>query len=69
MARNLRDRAPLLAMRVRSVLGDERAQTLAEYGLVLTLVAVGVTIPTLLIFRGMLIDAFDSARACLNGGC
>lgn len=69
MARNLLDRAPLLAIRIRWVLGDERAQTLAEYGLILTLVAVGVTIPTLLIFRGILIDAFDSARACLNGSC
>ena len=69
MARNLRDRVPLPAMRVRWALGDERAQTLAEYSLVLTLVAVGVTIPTLLIFRGMLIDAFSSAGACLAGGC
>ena len=69
MARNLWDRVPLLAIRIRSVLGNERAQTLAEYGLILTLVAVGVTIPTLLIFRGMLINAFNSAGACLGGSC
>jgi len=30
MARNLWDRVPLLAIRIRSVLGNERAQTLAE---------------------------------------
>ena len=69
MARNLWDRVPLLAIRIRSVLGNERAQTLAEYSLVLALVAVGVTIPTLLIFRGMLIGAFNSAGACLDGSC
>ena len=42
---------------------------MAEYGLVITIVAVGVTIPTLLIFRGMIIAAFDSARVCLDGSC
>ena len=69
MARNVWDRALLLAIRARWVLDHERAQTLAEYGLILTLVAVGVTIPTLIIFREMLIGAFNSAGACLDGSC
>jgi Flp pilus assembly pilin Flp len=50
-------------------LSDERGQTLAEYGLMLTLVAVGVVIPTMIIFRGALIDAYTSAMNCLNGSC
>ncbi len=59
--------ATLHGMRAR--LADQRAQTLAEYSLVLTLVAVGVVVPTLILFRTALADAFDSATACLSSGC
>jgi hypothetical protein len=69
MARNLLGRWPLLYARIYGLLFNERAQTLAEYGLVITIIAVGVTIPTLLLFRGMLISAYDSARECLDGVC
>jgi Flp pilus assembly pilin Flp len=47
----------------------DRGQTLAEYGLILTLVAVGVVIPTMLIFREQLIDAYYAATDCMNGSC
>lgn len=44
---------------------QERGQTLAEYGLILTLVAVGVVIPTLIIMRTALAGAFGSATDCI----
>ncbi|MBI4570437.1 MAG: hypothetical protein HY723_00675 [Chloroflexi bacterium] len=49
--------------------GAERGQTLAEYSLILTLVAVGVMILALVIFRTELISAYASASSCLNGSC
>ena len=58
-----------VSARVSFTLSRERGQTLAEYGMVLTLVAVGVVIPTMLLFREQLIDAFTSAADCLNGSC
>ncbi len=47
----------------------ERGQTLAEYGLLLTLVAVGVITPTVILMRGALAEAFTAATGCMNGGC
>ena len=58
-----------LVRRLLLALTRERAQTLAEYGMVLTLVAVGVVIPTMLLFREELIGAFSSAMTCLDGLC
>jgi Flp pilus assembly pilin Flp len=55
--------------RAHGLLLTERGQTLAEYGLIITLVAVGVIVPTTLIFRDQLIGAFNSATPCLMGGC
>jgi Flp pilus assembly pilin Flp len=55
--------------RVSFVVARQRGQTLAEYGLILTLVAVGVVIPTMLLFREQLIDAYTAAASCLNGSC
>jgi Flp pilus assembly pilin Flp len=50
---------------VHGRLATERGQTLAEYGLILTLVAVGVVIPTMIIFRDALASAFNSATDCI----
>ena len=58
-----------VSARVSFFLSRDRGQTLAEYGLILTLVAVGVVIPTMLLFREALIDAFTAAADCLNGSC
>lgn len=55
--------------RVSFVLGRQRGQTLAEYGLILTLVAVGVVLPTMLLFRDQLIAAYNGAANCMNGSC
>ena len=43
----------------------ERAQTLAEYSLLLTLIGVGVVVPTMLLFRAALAGAFSDATACI----
>ena len=44
----------------------ERAQTLAEYGLLLTVVGVGVVVPTMLLFRTALAGAFSDVTDCLS---
>ena len=69
MARNMRERWPVLAARIYGFLSGQQAQTLAEYGLIISLVAVGVVIPTMLLFRAELAAAFNSATSCLDGFC
>lgn len=44
----------------------ERGQTLAEYSLLLTLIGVGVVVPTMLLFRTALAGAFSSATDCMT---
>ncbi len=47
----------------------EDGQTLAEYSLIVTVVAVGVVTLALILFRTALAGAFDSATACFSGTC
>ncbi len=47
----------------------ERGQTLAEYSLLITVVAVGLVLLAMIVFRDALTDAFDAATACLDGTC
>lgn len=54
------------ALLARAALRGEYGQTLAEYGLLLTLVAVGVVVPTLILMRTALAGAFDSATDCIS---
>lgn len=54
------------AYQLRARAEDEDGQTLAEYSLLLTLVAVGVITPTVIIMRGSLMGAFDSATDCMS---
>lgn len=51
------------------VAADEAGQTLAEYSLVLTLVAVGVVAISVVFFTTALAGAYDSVTACLGGFC
>jgi Flp pilus assembly pilin Flp len=69
MAQNLQECWLLLGIRIYGLLRRERAQTLAEYGLIISLVAVGVVVPTMLLFRDELATAYNSAAACLDGTC
>lgn len=54
---------------VHGRLFTERGQTLAEYGLIMTLIAVAVVLTAMLIFREALVGAFNSATDCMNGSC
>jgi Flp pilus assembly pilin Flp len=65
----MRKRWPVLAARIHGLLLSQRGQTLAEYGLIMSVIAVGVVLPTLILFREELAGAFNSATGCLNGGC
>jgi Flp pilus assembly pilin Flp len=48
---------------------DEEGQTLAEYGLILSVVAVATIVAAGIAFRGAIIGAFNSATGCLDGTC
>ncbi len=48
-----------------AMLRGERAQTLAEYSLLIAVVGVGVVVPSMLLFRGALAGAFSSATDCM----
>ncbi len=48
--------------------GDD-GQTLAEYSLIITTIAVAVTILSVVVFRNALAAAFNSVIPCLTGSC
>ena len=45
---------------------DEEGQTLAEYGLIMAVIAVAVVVAAGVAFRGAIIGAFSAATDCLN---
>ena len=53
----------------RAGLGNEAGQTLAEYSLIVTLVAVGVTVAALMFFSTAVAGAFDAVTVCFAGSC
>ena len=59
----------LFVARLAGAIQSQRGQTLAEYGLILALIAVGVVLPTVLIFRDALSGSFDAVTTCLVEGC
>ena len=50
-------------------MSDEEGQTLAEYGLIMAVIAVAVVITAVVLFRTAIIAAFTSATNCLDGTC
>jgi Flp pilus assembly pilin Flp len=48
---------------------DEEGQTLAEYGLIMAVIAVAVVVSAVILFRGAIVAAFSSATNCLDGSC
>ena len=48
---------------------DEKGQTLAEYGLIMAVIAIAVVITAVTLFRTAIIAAFNSATNCLDGNC
>jgi len=51
---------------IESRLQDEEGQTLAEYGLIMAVIAVAVVVAAGVAFRGAIIGAFGAATDCLN---
>jgi Flp pilus assembly pilin Flp len=47
-------------------LRDEDGQTLAEYGLIMALIAVAVVVVAVIAFRDAIIGAFNNATDCLG---
>jgi Flp pilus assembly pilin Flp len=47
----------------------ESGQTLAEYSLIITVVAVGLVLLAMMVFRTALAAAFGDATRCLDGVC
>ena len=50
-------------------LSDEEGQTLAEYGLIMAVIAVVVVTTAVIFFRDAIVTAFNSATGCLDGSC
>ncbi len=48
---------------------DEEGQALAEYGLIMAVIAVAVVVAAVVAFRGAIVTAFNSATGCLDGTC
>jgi Flp pilus assembly pilin Flp len=48
---------------------DDEGQTLAEYGLIMAVIAVAVVIAAVVAFRGAIVSAFNQATNCLDGSC
>ena len=54
---------------IESKVTDEEGQTLAEYGLIMAVIAVAVITLAAVAFRGAIVTAFNSATKCLSGSC
>ena len=54
---------------LRARVEDDEGQTLAEYGLIVTTIAVAVVILAVIVFRNAVVGSFNSASSCLNGSC
>ena len=48
---------------------DEEGQTLAEYGLIMAVIAVLVVVTAVVAFRDAIVTAFNNATNCLDGSC
>lgn len=48
---------------------DEEGQTLAEYGLIMAVIAIAVVVAAVVAFRGAIVSAFNGATKCLSGSC
>ena len=62
------DAALWLVVRLQG-LSAERGQTLAEYGLIVSVIAVGAVILGMIAFRNTLVTGWNAMSDCLNGAC
>ncbi len=69
MIKNLALRVLVALQGLESKVQDEEGQTLAEYGLIMAVIAVAVIATAVIVFRGAIISAFSGATKCLSGSC
>ncbi|MDP9238648.1 MAG: Flp family type IVb pilin [Chloroflexota bacterium] len=69
MLKNLVLRALVALQGLESKVQDEEGQTLAEYGLIMAVIAVAVIVAAAVAFKNGIIAAFNSATNCLDGTC
>jgi Flp pilus assembly pilin Flp len=62
-------RLSLPVLRLLGLLNQPRGQTLAEYGIIITVIAVGVVVTGMIVFRNELSGAFQRSSGCLDGTC
>lgn len=66
MLTNIAVRALLAFKSIENKIRDDEGQTLAEYGLIMAVIAVAVVVAAGVTFRGAIIGAFDTSTDCLN---
>jgi Flp pilus assembly pilin Flp len=66
MVRDLASRALTSIRTAAARLHDEDGQTLAEYGLIVSVIAVAVMIAALFAFKESIVGAFGDATNCLD---
>ena len=59
----------LPAIRLHGFLAQQRGQTLAEYSVIITVIAVAVVVLSMVVFRNALVGAYNTATTCLDGAC
>ena len=69
MIRDLMVRALAALRSIEARTQDEDGQTLAEYGLIMAVIAVAVVVAAVVAFRTQIIAAFNNASGCLDGSC
>lgn len=69
MLKDLALRVLVAIQGLESKVKDEEGQTLAEYGMIMAVIAVGVIVAAGLVFRQAIVDAFSAATDCLDGTC
>jgi Flp pilus assembly pilin Flp len=69
MLKELALRALVALKGLESKLTDEEGQTLAEYGLIMAVIAVAVIVGAGIAFRSAIVGAFNDATDCLDGSC
>ncbi len=69
MLRNVALRALIFLDSIESRISDEDGQTLAEYGLIMAVIAIAVVVSAVVAFRGAIVSSFNKAKVCLSGSC
>ncbi len=48
---------------------DEDGQTIAEYGMIISVIAVATILTATVLFKSAIVGAFNKATTCLSGTC